>query len=226
MHQCNPRQKWHPLSGNLLSQRLQRGVLCPGAHASSSILSSAKHHSQKRPVKRPQSTQGPHATTSNLCSPMGGLACGSGVRCCAWATRSIMARLNQSDKPVPPSPTPLRFSPPHLPPSPVPLRVPSSYLPRRFLHDDRLMIRKTRPPSTTPLPFAPSAYPSLPCAPPSPHIRPSLPFRPVCILLHLCFSLCNGSIYSIQYERGVGAGGRKHLARGRAHLAQGRAHLD
>ena len=35
-----------------------------------------------------------------------------------------LVRLNQSDKPVPPSPTP--FSPPHLPPSPVPLPPSSS----------------------------------------------------------------------------------------------------
>ena len=60
-------------------------------------------------------------------------------------------------------------------------------------------------PPLSPIPFSPSASPSLPGASPSLLIRPSLPFRPVCILLHLCFSLCNGSIYSIQYE-GVGGG--------------------
>ena len=61
------------------------------------------------------------------------------IKRAGWALAWQM-HLNQSDKPVPPSPTP----------SPFPLRTPS-----------------------------------LPCAPPSLLIRPSFPFRPVNILLHL-----------------------------------------
>ena len=61
-------------------------------------------------------------------------------------------------------------------------------------------IRQARPPLPYPSPF-PLRTPSLLCAPPSLLIRPSFPFRPASILLRLwLFSLCNGSIYSIQYK--------------------------
>ena len=70
--QSKPRQKWH--SPYLDSQELHWGVICPPAHGSSGIRSSARQSfSQKLPVYRPQSTQGrqsisllPVAETNNI----------------------------------------------------------------------------------------------------------------------------------------------------------------
>ena len=54
--QCKFLQKWHELCS--LSHLLHNGVCWLSAHTSSGHRSLARHQSQKRPVRRPQSTQG------------------------------------------------------------------------------------------------------------------------------------------------------------------------
>ena len=59
-HECTPRQKWH--ASCLFSQGPHSGVRCPSCHCSEGTQNTAKQSftspSQKRPVIRPQSTQG------------------------------------------------------------------------------------------------------------------------------------------------------------------------